>query len=48
MERAGKPHLVKIYPATGRTAVEGHAFVYREVAAWEADVFRFLDQYMVP
>jgi dienelactone hydrolase len=48
MERAGKPHLSKIYPASGRTAAEGHAFVYREVAAWEADVFRFLDQHMVP
>lgn len=48
MERAGKPHLSKIYLASGRTAAEGHAFVYREVAAWEVDVFRFLDQHMVP
>jgi len=48
MEHAGKPHLSKIYPASGRTAAEGHAFIYREVAAWEVDVFRFLDQHMVP
>lgn len=44
MERAGKPHRVKIYPASGRTAEEGHDFVYREVPTWEPDVFAFLDR----
>ena len=46
MRRLGKPHRLKIYPATGRTAKEGHGFVYRNVAAWEPDVFAFLDQYL--
>jgi dienelactone hydrolase len=44
MERAGKPHRVKIYPPSGRSAVEGHDFVYREVSTWEPDVFAFLDR----
>jgi dienelactone hydrolase len=42
MERAGKPHRVKIYPPSGRTPAEGHDFVYREVPTWEPDVFAFL------
>jgi len=37
------PAKLEIYPAVGRTADEGHAFVYSSVAVWEADVFRFLD-----
>ena len=44
MERAGKPHRVRIYPPSGRTAEEGHDFVYREVPTWEPDVFAFLDR----
>jgi dienelactone hydrolase len=44
MERAGKPHRVKIYPPSGRTADEGHDFVYREVRTWEPDVFTFLKE----
>jgi len=46
MERAGQPHRVKIYPAVGRTPDEGHSFVYLDVAAWEPDVFAFLDAAM--
>lgn len=37
------PHELQIFPAVGRTAEEGHDFVYSSVAVWEADVFRFLD-----
>jgi dienelactone hydrolase len=44
MQRRGRPHRLKIYPAVGRTAGEGHNFIYRSVAAWEADVFGFLDE----
>jgi dienelactone hydrolase len=46
MARRGKPRRVRIYPPSGTTAEEGHAFVYREVSTWEADVFAFLDEYL--
>jgi carboxymethylenebutenolidase len=42
--RLGKPHQLKIYPPYGRTAAEGHSFLYLKPTIWEADVFRFLDQ----
>ena len=43
MERLGRPHRLKVYPAVGRTPAEGHALVYLRVAEWEPDVFDFLD-----
>jgi dienelactone hydrolase len=43
-QELGKPHRVKIYPAVGRTADDGHGFMYNSVAVWEADVFAFLDE----
>jgi carboxymethylenebutenolidase len=43
MQRLGRPHGLKIYPAAGRTAREGHNFVFGNLALWEADVFAFLD-----
>jgi dienelactone hydrolase len=46
MERLGKAHRVKIYPPVGQTPEEGHSFVYRSVAAWESDVFSFLEERM--
>jgi dienelactone hydrolase len=46
MARLGKPHRVKIYPAVGRTADEGHDFVDLRVTTWEPDVFAFLDPRM--
>jgi dienelactone hydrolase len=46
MQRSGRPHRLKIYPASGSTLKDGHAFVFRGVATWEPDVFSFLDQYM--
>ena len=46
MSRLKKPHQLKIYPATGQTPEDGHDFIHREIATWEPDVFRFLDQYV--
>jgi len=46
LARLGKPYILKIYPPVGRTADDGHNFVYTAVAEWEADVFGFLDQYV--
>jgi dienelactone hydrolase len=46
MERARKPHRVRIYPPSGRSAGEGHDFVYREVQTWEPDVFAFLKEHL--
>jgi hypothetical protein len=48
MERLGKPHRLKIYAAAGRSAAEGHGFVYRNVATWEPDVFAFLNRRLRP
>jgi dipeptidyl aminopeptidase/acylaminoacyl peptidase len=45
LARLGKPHVLKIYPPVGRTADDGHNFVYTAVAQWETDVFGFIDQY---
>ena len=42
--RLGKPHQLKIYPPYGRTAAEGHSFLYLKPTIWEEDVFRFLEQ----
>jgi carboxymethylenebutenolidase len=44
MQRLGKAHRLKIYPAVGRTAKEGHGFVFSGVGMWEPDVFAFLDE----
>jgi len=46
MQRLGKAHRVKIYPATGARADDGHRFVYLDVPTWEPDVFAFLDEYL--
>jgi dienelactone hydrolase len=46
LEKLGKPHRLKIYPPVGRTPDEGHDFPLNSVAAWEPDVFAFLDPYM--
>jgi dienelactone hydrolase len=46
MTRLGKPHRLKIYPAVGHTAQEGHGFVHLRVTTWEPDVFAFLDPLM--
>jgi carboxymethylenebutenolidase len=43
MQRLGRPHWLKVYPAAGRSAREGHNLVFLNVATWEPDVFAFLD-----
>jgi dipeptidyl aminopeptidase/acylaminoacyl peptidase len=48
MTRLGKVHRLKIYPAFGATPAAGHNLVFRNVAAWESDVFAFLDTYLRP
>ena len=48
MKRLGKRSVLEIYPAVGTTAREGHNLIYRNVSAWERDVFRFLDQHTRP
>lgn len=44
MRKAGKQAEMKIYPAFGATARDGHSFAYRGVAVWGDDVGRFIDQ----
>jgi dienelactone hydrolase len=43
LARLGKPHTLKIYPPFGKTADDGHNFIYTGIAEWEGDVFGFLD-----
>ena len=42
MKGAKKPFEMKIYPAYGKTAADGHAFGYFGSAVWADDAFRFL------
>src|SRR5262249_6249204 len=35
LERIHKPHLLKIYPAVGKTADDGHSFLYLAIPEWE-------------
>jgi dienelactone hydrolase len=48
MSQLAKPHELRIYPAFGDTAAEGHSLVYRGSATWERDVFAFLDNHVGP
>ncbi len=43
LDRLRKPHLLKIYPAVGKTSDDGHNLLYLAIPEWEPDVFRFLD-----
>jgi dienelactone hydrolase len=43
LDRLRKSHLLKIYPALGKTSDDGHSLVYLGIREWEPDVFRFLD-----
>ena len=45
MKKAGKKFEMKIYPAFGTSAEEGHSFAYMGSATWADDVFGFLKQY---
>jgi dienelactone hydrolase len=46
MTRRSKVHQLKLFPPFGKTAEEGHWFVYLAVESWEHDVFGFLDRLM--
>ncbi len=48
LQRLGKPHRLKIYPAFGKTSGEGHNLVFLSVPTWEPDVFAFLDPLLRP
>jgi hypothetical protein len=48
LTKLGKSHVLKIYPPLGQTPDDGHNFVYSAIDEWEADVFRFLDEYVRP
>jgi carboxymethylenebutenolidase len=43
LARLHKSHLLKIYPAIGKTAADGHSLLYLGIPEWEPDVFQFLD-----
>jgi carboxymethylenebutenolidase len=45
MKDAGKPYELKIYPAFGRSAEDGHALGYFGAAVWASDVFQFLGRH---
>jgi carboxymethylenebutenolidase len=43
-QKLGLPQRLRIYPAFGSTASEGHNFLYSSPGTWESDVFAFLGQ----
>jgi carboxymethylenebutenolidase len=43
LDRQQKPHLLKIYPAVGKTSEDGHNLLYLAIPEWEPDVFQFLN-----
>lgn len=48
LDRLHKSHLLKIYPAIGKTSDDGHNLLYLGISEWEPDVFQFLDNYVKP
>jgi carboxymethylenebutenolidase len=44
LDRLHKPYLLKIYPPIGRSADDGHNFLYSGIQEWEPDLFKFLDE----
>jgi len=48
LERLHKPHLLKIYPALGKSSEDGHNLLYLAIPEWEPDVFQFLDAEVKP
>jgi len=43
LDRLHKRHLLKIYPAVGKTSEDGHNLLYLATPEWEPDVFQFLE-----
>jgi len=48
LEHLHKPHVLKIYPALGKSSDDGHNLMYLAIPEWEADVFPFLDANVKP
>jgi len=48
LQRLHKTHVLKIYPAVGKTSDDGHNLVYNAISQWEPDVFSFLDKNVRP
>ena len=48
MLAAGKPAQIKIYPAYGTTAFDGHSFTWLGGSTWFADVFEFVQAHCPP
>ena len=46
LKRLHKIYVLKIYPAVGRSADDGHNMLYENIPGWESDVFGFLDQHL--
>jgi dienelactone hydrolase len=46
MTKLGRPNRVTTFPSVGRTAADGHDFVYSSVRIWARDVFAFLDEHV--
>lgn len=44
LERLHKPHLLKIYPALGKSSDDGHNFLYLGIPEWGPVVFKFLEE----
>jgi dienelactone hydrolase len=45
MERAHKTFELRIYPASGQSASDGHRFAWAGSAVWGDDAFRFLERH---
>ena len=45
MKDAGRAYKMKIYPAYGNSASDGHTFGYFGASVWADDVFQFLNQH---
>ncbi len=43
-QKLGLPQRLRIYPAFGSSASEGHNFLYSSPGTWESDVLAFLDE----
>ena len=48
LDRLHKSHVLKIYPAVGRTPDDGHNQIYEATSQWESDVLQFLDSQLQP
>jgi carboxymethylenebutenolidase len=44
LDRLHKSHVLKIYPAIGKTSEDGHNLLYLSFPEWKPDVFQFLDE----